>query len=289
MSEEIGVEVAVLSEKLQMCSTSNSDPLDKVSNTRCVFESKKNLETRSKMQTNNVKPVNILERIIFIIDATTEPNSTQFELGRGDKFPPLFMIKRVVEIFINAKSMINPNHEYTLMILCGNDVRWIRKFTNNTTDFLVYVDNIEDAYNNCSVFDLGKLFSEIEEIVAKKEASFVTRAIMIYCRSQAIPKFTSPQSNFDNLMKRQRFFLDILYIHEHPSDDNKCDIIYSALNALDVKSCAYIFEVGRNATRLHDHMVKLVAHPLQRPLQKDAHYSLPAHLASLQKEVHTNV
>ncbi|XP_033225047.1 BRISC and BRCA1-A complex member 1-like [Belonocnema kinseyi] len=288
MSEEIGEEVAVLSEKLQMCSTSNSDALEKIKNTRSVFEGKNNLEIRSKMQTNNVKPVNVLERIIFIIDATIEPNATQFELGRGDKFPPLFMIKRVVEIFINAKSMINPNHEYALMILCGNDVRWIKKFTNNTTDFLAYVDDIEDAYNNCNVFELGKLFSEIEEVVVKKEPSFVTRALMIYCRSHAIPKFSS-RINFENLMKRQRFFLDILYIHEHPSEDNECDRIYSALNALDVKSCAYIFEVGRNATRLHDHMVKLVAHPLQRPLQKDAHYSLQAHLASLQKEVHTNV
>ena len=290
MTEEISEEVSFLSEKFQMCSTSNSEILlDKGINTRSGFDSKKNLETRIKMQVNSIKSVNVPERIIFIIDATIEPNSTHFELGGGGKFAPLFMIKRVVEIFINAKSMINPNHEYALMILSGNEVRWIKKFTNITSDFLSHVDDIEDAPNNLSVFDLGKMFNEIEEIVVKQDSTFVIRAIFIYCRSHAVPKFMSPRINFDNLMKRQRFFLDILYIHEHPSDDNGCDTIYSALNALDINNCAYIFEVGRNATRLHDHMVKLVAHPLQRPLQRDAYYSLQAHLASLQKETHMNV
>ena len=282
--------VSCLSKKMQMCSTSDADiNTQKVINTRSSFEVKKNFETRNKMHSNYLKAVNLPERIIFIIDATTEPNSSQFEIGKGDKFSPLFMIKRVIEIFINIKSRINHKHEYALMILRGNEVKYIQTFTSNISDFLIQLDEIDEVQSNNTYFDLGKLFSSIEEIVIKREMNSVTRAILIYCRSVAIPKFSSPRITFDNLMKKHRFFLDIFYIHENPSDDNECDAVYSELNALDVKNCAYIFEVGRNATRLHENMVKLVAHPLQRPVQRNAIYSLQLHLNSLQKEGHTNV
>lgn len=281
-------DVTCLSEKMQMCSTSDSDIRNELLSEARNLEIKKKPEVRNKMQVNNSKSINAQEKIIFVIDATIEPHSTQFELGRGDKFPPLFMIKRIVEIFINVKSTINPNHEYCLLILNGNKVCHLQGFTNNTTEFLQRIDDVEEFLSESTTFDLGVMFSDIEEIIKTSVAS-VSRVILIYCRSHAIPKFAKSKVNFDCLMKRQRFFLDILYIHEHPSDENKCDAIYSALNALDVRNTAYIFEVGRNATRLHDHMVKLVAHPLQRPLQRDAHYSLQAHLDSLHKEPHTSV
>ncbi|XP_051155110.1 BRISC and BRCA1-A complex member 1-like [Leptopilina boulardi] len=293
-------DVTCLSEKMQMCSTSDSNDIHTTTTTTAstiteslidsrVFENKKKSDIRMKMQTNNIKPINIQEKILFVIDATTESNATQFELGRGDKFPPLFMIKRIVEIFINIKSSINSNHEYCLFILNANKIQRIHTFMNNTIEFLHYIDDIEEYENDSQTFDLGNLFNDIDDCFKTTSVNCVNRVIFIYCRSHAIPTFLTSKLNFDLLMKKQRFFLDILYIHEHPSEENNCDAIYSALNALDVKNSAYIFEVGRNATRLHDHMVKLVAHPLQRPLQRESHYSLKAHLASLHKEPHTSV
>ncbi|XP_043474651.1 BRISC and BRCA1-A complex member 1-like [Leptopilina heterotoma] len=279
-------EVSCLSEQMQMCSTSDSNLNTESSIDSRVIENKRKFDIR-KLQTNNIKPINMPEKIIFIIDATIEQQATQFELGRGDRFPPLFMIKRIVEIFINIKSSINRHHEYSLFILNGNTIHRVNGFTNNTIDFLHLIDDIEEFPEDSPSFDLSNLFNCVDDAF-KTSVNCVTRVILIYCRSHAVPKF-SIRTSFEGLMKKQHFFLDILYIHEHPSEQNKCDTIYASLNALDVKSSAYIFEVGRNATRLHDHMVKLVAHPFQRPLQRDAHYSLQNHLAFSQKEPHTNV
>ncbi|KAH8034886.1 hypothetical protein HPB51_003173 [Rhipicephalus microplus] len=52
--------------------------------------------------------------------------------------------------------------------------------------------------------------------------------------------------------------------------------IFNAFVALDDHLQSYMFEVSRNATKLHNCMAKLLAHPLQRPQQHIAHYKLKA-------------
>lgn len=50
--------------------------------------------------------------------------------------------------------------------------------------------------------------------------------------------------------------------------------IFDRLCDLDEKGMSYIFEAARNPTRLYDQMAKLLAHPLQRPLQSEIAYRL---------------
>ena len=50
--------------------------------------------------------------------------------------------------------------------------------------------------------------------------------------------------------------------------------IFSTLCELDVKDLSYIFDTSRNQTKIYDYMAQLLAHPLQRPQQKDAFYKI---------------
>ena len=52
--------------------------------------------------------------------------------------------------------------------------------------------------------------------------------------------------------------------------------IFDLLCGLDEGGWSYIFEVSRNATKLHNYFGSLLAHPLQRPAQKDVNYILTA-------------
>lgn len=54
--------------------------------------------------------------------------------------------------------------------------------------------------------------------------------------------------------------------------------IFDQLCSLDVKGQSYIFEVSKNLTKLYDNMAQLLAHPLQRPLQKDTSNRIRANM-----------
>ena len=43
---------------------------------------------------------------------------------------------------------------------------------------------------------------------------------------------------------------------------------------MDEEEEGYMLEVSRSTTRLFDHMAALLAHPLQRPKQRDTFYKL---------------
>ncbi|KAG7213870.1 hypothetical protein KM043_003078 [Ampulex compressa] len=244
----------------------------------------------------NLPELNLPEKILFVIDTAKEQNCTPFKLGTGAKYAPLFMIKRVVETFVSAKSTIRRAHEYALMAMDSQSARWICDFTNNIKSIVNHLDTIleENQEEEQSTYDLGQLFEKIQARLPLPARShdaavptFATRIILLYARSNCIPTFLTSQKCLESLTENPYFFLDVLFVHEPPCSDNLCEDVYAALTMLDTTTFSYILEVGRNAAKLHDHMAKLLAHPLQRPPQKDARYTV--YSASAMQEVHTNV
>lgn len=240
--------------------------------------------------------LNLPEKILFIIDTARAKNFSYFVLGTGARYSPLFMIKRVVENFISAKSTFQRNHEYALMILDHEGSHWICDFTNNTKTLVNHLDTIVEHIldGDPKTFDLGQAFKCVQAKVplpAKTQSgappSFVSRVILIYTRSESLPKFQTGQKSFESLMENPYFFLDVLFVHEVPCAVHACEEVYSEITALDTTGFSYILEVGRNAAKLHNSMAKLLAHPLQRPPQKDTCYTVysPPPL----QEVHTTV
>ena len=247
----------------------------------------------------NLSGVNLPEKILFIIDTVRERNSTPFKLSTsgGKCIEPLLMIKRVVESFVCIKSSIQRSHEFALMILNAQGAQWICDFTNNTKSIINQLDlmNEQVLEEDQKSYDFVQLLEKLQSklpLPTKRNNTvavpmFVTRVILIYSRSHSIPQFHAHNKYLENLGVNPYFFIDVLYVHEPPCSENLCEEIYAQVTKLDTRNYSYILEVGRNAAKLHDNMAKLLAHPLQRPPQKDACYTIcPA--SSLQ-EIYTNV
>ncbi|KAK9305126.1 hypothetical protein QLX08_003799 [Tetragonisca angustula] len=245
----------------------------------------------------NFSGMNLPEKILFVIDTARERNCTPFKLSTGASYMPLFMIKRTIENFIYIKSVIQHSHEYGLMILNSHSFQWICDFTNNTNSVVNHLNLINDDFleEDKKTYDLGQIFDEIEQklpLPNKKSdtavPTFVVRVILVYSRSNSIPKFHLDKRPLDTLTKNPYFFIDVLYVHEPPCSENLCEEIYSEIATLDTTNFSYILEVGRNAAKLHDSMAKLLAHPLQRPPQKDVCYTICA-LSQCSQETCNNV
>ncbi|XP_012251788.2 BRISC and BRCA1-A complex member 1-like [Athalia rosae] len=276
-----------------------TDPITPViTSSQCFHDTKMKhaLESEDYEPVRNLPELNVPEKIILIIDIAKEHNCTQFKLGTGATYMPMFMIKRVVEIFVGAKSMINRSHEFAIMILCPDSVKWICDFTSNIKTVLNVLDVLTESLleETETTFDLSQVFEALHAHVTLQKnidcndpPAYVTRAILIYARSNCIPIFRSDKKYFDLLCDHPYFILDSLFVHEPPSENNKCEDVYTELTALDAKNLSYILEVGRNATKLHDNMAKLLAHPLQRPLQRNACYTIS--IPGAAEEVHTNI
>lgn len=267
-----------------LASSSQNDELGK--NGNCPEETVSNdseavSEEVQKVPIRNIPAINVPEKIILCIDLSEEPNYTPFKLGDGTKYAPLYMIKRVTEIFIHSKSCINKSHEFALVVLQSDTAAWLRDFTNDPSEIISVLEDMSETQQG-DTFDLSSLFDVISDHVSLPQVSepnatpppFAVRVVLLYSRSHCVPKFVHGQESLSLLLSSDYFTLDILYIHEDPSEANKCEEIFSALDDLDDRGFSYVFDVSRNTTKLHDNMAKLLGHPLQRPVQKMAHYKL---------------
>ncbi|XP_047108099.1 BRISC and BRCA1-A complex member 1-like [Schistocerca piceifrons] len=222
------------------------------------------------------------EKIVLCVDLAEDPDYTPFKLGQGSKFSPLYMVKRVTEIFLYSKNIISLEHEFALVVLKTDEAVWLSDFCSNPKEIISILEGLSETTQN-ETFNLTSLFDVIKRNVKLPAPHannpelcppYSVRVILLYSRSFCVPEFRQGRESFNVLTSSPYFTLDILYIHEQPSEDNKCEEAFSVLDGLDEQELSYVYDVLRNATKLHDHMAKLLAHPLQRPAQKRTHYKL---------------
>ncbi|XP_034950677.1 BRISC and BRCA1-A complex member 1-like [Chelonus insularis] len=282
-----GDEIGSISRKLESISTDSNysiaehSRIDEYSSYVSTTEQKMEanaVKNEVYMIGNNLPRINCPEKIIFMIDITREPDCTMYELGVGKKYLPLHIIKKALEVFILAKGRLNRAHEFAIMTLGDNTVNMVCDFTNNSRQLCNALEKINEVkleeINPC---DLSQCFEKIHAFVTFDSISSiptsVTRVIFIYTRSYCLPIFNDIRY-FKKMMHYPYFFVDLIYVHEPLSDDNMSERIYGELQRLDAKNSSYILEVGRNAAQLYNTVVKLIAHPLQRPKQDDANYNI---------------
>ncbi|XP_060072613.1 BRISC and BRCA1-A complex member 1-like [Ylistrum balloti] len=224
--------------------------------------------------------VNCPEKIIICLDLSAEMDKVTFRSRSGDKWTPLKLIKRALRLFLQSKSRINKKHQYALVILQENAV-WVRDFSSNPREIINLLDDLEDT-SQCETLDIGSIFDIINSRVELPQVSgdptilpppYIVRTMLLLGRSQGTINM-SDKETFRLLDSSPYFFVDALYVHEPPSEDNKCEEIFDCICDLDEKGLSYIFEAARNPTKLYDQMAQLLAHPLQRPLQRDIAYRL---------------
>ncbi|CAH0605552.1 unnamed protein product [Chrysodeixis includens] len=238
-------------------------------------------QVMSNFQKPNVPNINVPERVILCLDVCYDNHNSLFRLGDGTTFTPINMIKRVLDFFIHSKSAINRRTEFALIVLKDTEACWVQNFTSNLKEIINAIDYLNPEEYSSERFDFKKLFQLIKqkvEIPEYKEGecilppSNVVRMIVMYGRSNCIPLIPQDDSYFNFLKKQLYFYIDILLAHEEECASYKCEEIYDALQDLD-NGYSYVYEVSRNATKIHDCIAKLLAHPLQRPLQKNTDYT----------------
>ncbi|KAK7796678.1 hypothetical protein U0070_017526 [Myodes glareolus] len=134
--------------------------------------------------------------------------------------------------------------------------------------------------------DLEGLFSLIQqktelpvtENVQTIPPPYVVRTILVYSRPPCQPQFSLTEP-MKKMLQCPYFFFDIVCIHngtEEKEDERRWKDVFSFMGSLDTKGTSYKYEVALTgpALELHNCMAKLLAHPLQRPCQTHASYSL---------------
>ncbi|XP_013790944.1 BRISC and BRCA1-A complex member 1-like isoform X1 [Limulus polyphemus] len=223
--------------------------------------------------------VNCPEKIIICVDLSSEMESSPFKLGDGSRLSALEMMKRTLEIFVHSKHRIDKRHQFVLAVLHENAL-WLGDFTSDPKEICCMLEDLNET-KPCEACNLSSIFEIMSEQVELPMLSnpavlpppYVVRLLLIYGRSNTVPEIQRNQEIVKNFLDSCYFFLDVLYIHDSPNEDNKSQEIFDVFCDIDKRSTFYIFEVAHNTTKFHNCMAKLLAHPLQRPSQMDTFYS----------------
>ncbi|XP_030073396.1 BRISC and BRCA1-A complex member 1 isoform X2 [Microcaecilia unicolor] len=227
--------------------------------------------------------VNCPEKVIICLDLSEEMSTQKLESFNGSKMNTLNISQKMIEMFVRTKHKIDKRHEFALVVV-NDDAAWLSGFTSDPREVCSCLYDLET--NICESFNLEGLFNLIQqrsefpvtENVQTIPPPYVIRMILIYSRPASQPQFSMTDS-LKKLLHCPYFFFDLIYIHngaEEKDDEMSWKDMYNFFGSLDTKGTNYKYEVSLNspAVELHNCMAKLLAHPLQRPFQTHAAYSL---------------
>ncbi|XP_031568003.1 BRISC and BRCA1-A complex member 1-like [Actinia tenebrosa] len=229
-----------------------------------------------------VPRVNCPEKIILCVDLSPEMNESSFQSRTAPERTAYQFVRKASQIFIKNKSYLNPDHEFGIIVL-EDEASWYQQFESNPDTICTVLEHLKpNEQETEDVFDMETLFQAIQSRISLPDLEdpslpppYVVRVILMYGRSLCTPVIsTQAHQTLHNLLQSPYFFFDVIYVHQLPSENNKCESIYDTFCELDEDEVGYMLEVSRSTTRLFDHMATLLAHPLQRPKQRDTSYVL---------------
>uniref|UniRef100_A0A3B5LLI2 BRISC and BRCA1 A complex member 1 n=1 Tax=Xiphophorus couchianus TaxID=32473 RepID=A0A3B5LLI2_9TELE len=210
-----------------------------------------------------VPRVNCPEKVIICLDLSEEMSLPKLESFNGSKTNALNISQKMIEMFVRTKHKIDKRHEFALVVI-NDDALWISltscKLCLCFSNFLKFKIELPSMEN-----------------VQTIPPPYVVRTVLIYSR-HAGPLQFNPSEALSKMLQSPYFFFDVVYLHngmEEQGDETSWRT-YSSFCTLDSKGMCYRFEVSLSgpAIELHNCMAKLLAHPLQRPFQSHASYSL---------------
>lgn len=230
-----------------------------------------------------VPRVNCPEKVIICLDLSEEMSLPKLESFNGSKTNALNISQKMIEMFVRTKHKIDKRHEFALVVI-NDDALWLSGFTSDPRELCSCLYDLET--NVCESFNLEDLLNVIRqkiELPAMENVQtipppYVVRTVLIYSR-HAGPMQFNPSEAVSKMLQSPYFFFDVVYLHngmEEQGDETSWRDNYTSFCNLDSKGMCYRFEVSLSgpAIELHNCMAKLLAHPLQRPFQSHASYSL---------------
>lgn len=230
-----------------------------------------------------VPRVNCPEKVIICLDLSEEMSLPKLESFNGSKTNALNICQKMIEMFVRTKHKIDKRHEFALVVV-NDDALWLSGFTSDPRELCSCLYDLET--NVCESFNLEDLLNVIRqkielplmENIQTVPPPYVVRTVLIYSRHAGQLQF-NPSEAVSKMLQSPYFFFDVVYLHngvEEQGDETSWRDNYTSFCNLDSKGMCYRFEVSLSgpAIELHNCMAKLLAHPLQRPFQSHASYSL---------------
>ncbi|XP_029285164.1 LOW QUALITY PROTEIN: BRISC and BRCA1-A complex member 1 [Cottoperca gobio] len=230
-----------------------------------------------------VPRVNCPEKVIICLDLSEEMSLPKLESFNGTKTNALNISQKMIEMFVRTKHKIDKRHEFALVVV-NDDALWLSGFTSDPRELCSCLYDLET--NVCESFNLEDLLNVIRQKIELPSMDnvqtipppYVVRTVLIYSRHTGQLQF-NPSEAFTKMLQSPYFFFDVVYLHngvEEQGDESSWRDNYTSFCNLDSKGMCYRFEVSLSgpAIELHNCMAKLLAHPLQRPFQSHASYSL---------------
>ncbi|XP_062308463.1 BRISC and BRCA1-A complex member 1 [Osmerus eperlanus] len=227
--------------------------------------------------------VNCPEKVIICLDLSEEMSLPKLESFNGSKTNALNISQKMIEMFVRTKHKIDKRHEFALVVV-NDDALWLSGFTSDPRELCSCLYDLDT--NMCETFNLEDLLNVIRQKIELPlmdnvqtiPPPFVVRTLLIYSRHAGQLMF-NPSEAISKMLQSPYFFFDVVYLHngaEDQGDESSWRDIYTSFCNLDSKGMCYRFEVSLSgpAIELHNCMAKLLSHPLQRPFQSHASYSL---------------
>ncbi|KAF6734317.1 BRISC and BRCA1-A complex member 1 [Oryzias melastigma] len=225
-----------------------------------------------------VPRANCPEKVIICLDLSEEMSLPKLESFNGSKTNALNISQKMIEMFVRTKHKIDKRHEFALVVI-NDDALWLSGFTSDPRELCSCLYDLET--NVCESFSIllrQKIELPLVENVQTIPPPYVVRTLLIYSRHAGPLQFNPPEA-VSKMLQSPYFFFDVVYLHngvDEQAEETSWRDNYSSFCNLDSKGMCYRFEVSLSgpAIELHNCMAKLLAHPLQRPFQSHASYSL---------------
>lgn len=227
--------------------------------------------------------VNCPEKVIICLDLSEEMSLQKLESINGSKTNALNISQKMIEMFVRTKHKIDKRHEFALVVV-NDDAMWLSGFTSDPRELCSCLYDLET--NVCESFNLEDLFNVILQKIELPQMEniqtipppFVVRTVLMFSRHAGMLQF-NPSDAVKKMLQSPYFFFDVVFLHngtEEQTEDTSWKDVYASFCELDTKGLCYRFEVSLcgPAIELHNCMAKLLCHPLQRPFQSHASYSL---------------
>eukprot|EP01006_Ploeotia_vitrea_P007307 TRINITY_DN16682_c0_g1_i1.p1 TRINITY_DN16682_c0_g1~~TRINITY_DN16682_c0_g1_i1.p1 ORF type:complete len:295 (+),score=7.30 TRINITY_DN16682_c0_g1_i1:53-937(+) len=220
------------------------------------------------------------EKIIFFIDLHNEMNGSELSETRGNPHRSnapqtrLDFIKKVVQLFINCKQKLSKNHAYTICGMTDVAIDFEIPFTTQADAIVRQMRNLRPS-GDWDSFSLDSLFTVCEDkmVNCQDMENYVYRAIIIYGRSRVRP--TVPTTAVARRMQHSpKFYSDVVFLHKKVGKESdaftELQSVFDALgHAEHNKHESYFLETATQTQKLYHFFAQLLAHPQQRPAQKN--------------------
>ena len=153
------------------------------------------------------------ERIVLCVDACDDCHLPKFPIQRGGKHLSSYsVIKKCAEAFLLTKSAMNPDHQFSVLMLKAGTLYMTTPFENNVGQLIKQLHSTIPNPPPDQPTNIGRIFELVHEKVLKNEEEadnlLPLRIVILYGRGGICKMDENILSEYQNVVT------DVLFIHK---------------------------------------------------------------------------